>query len=302
MKIIGMMACRNEDWILGLSARAALMWLDELVIFDHASSDRSREIQRELAAEFPGRVDLIVENNPVWEEMRHRQAMLDRCRELGATHVVYIDADEVLTGDLIPQIRGLINETPRDGVLQLPLLCIRGRLGRVHISGPWSDGQNVTMAFVDARDLGWTSANRGGYDFHHRHPMSTGTARYAHRPLHHRNSGLMHLQFVNDRRLRAKHALYKMTEVLRWPGREPVEFVDQRYNLAIYGHYLRPPDGVTQMEHTIGDGLACWWEAYGSIQKHFDVHSVPWQESECRKLINKHGVEAFRGLDLFGVC
>jgi hypothetical protein len=302
LKIIGMMACRNEDWILGLSARAALMWLDELVIFDHASSDRSREIQRELMAELPGRIDVILENNPVWEEMRHRQAMLDRCRKLGATHVVYIDADEVLTGDLIPDVRQLIRDTPVDSVLQLPLLCVRGTLGRVHVSGPWSDGQNVSFAFPDAPHLGWTSTNRGGYDFHHRHPMSSGPLVYAARPITGRRNGLMHLQFVNDRRLRAKHALYKMTEVLRWPGREPVRAVDERYNLAIYGQYTRPADGVPQMEHTIGDGLACWWHPYESIQKYFDIQAVPWQESECRRLVAQHGWEIFRGLDLFGVC
>ena len=41
MKLICLMPARNEDWIIGLSARAALMWCDELIVMDHASTDRT---------------------------------------------------------------------------------------------------------------------------------------------------------------------------------------------------------------------------------------------------------------------
>jgi hypothetical protein len=43
MKLIGLMPVRGEDWILGLSARAALMWCDELVILLHSCTDRINE-------------------------------------------------------------------------------------------------------------------------------------------------------------------------------------------------------------------------------------------------------------------
>lgn len=303
MKISGMMACRNEDWILGFSARAALMWLDSLVIYEHASTDRSREIQAELMAEFPGRVDVITDDNPVWEEMRHRQTMLDRCRSLGASHVVYIDADEILTADLLQQIRRLIFELPPSNVLQLPLLCMRGPNNRVHVNGPWSDGQFVSLAFQDSPDMGWSNTGRDGYDFHHRHPMvNPPRPLYGYRPLTWRHSGVMHVQFMNDRRLRAKHAFYKMTEVTRWPGREPIAMVDQRYNLAIYGQYQTPEDGIPRLEASLGDGRAVWWEGYEDIRSFWNMDAVPWQEAECHKLVAKYGRDFFNGLNLFGIC
>ena len=37
------MPVRNEAWCLGLTARAALKWCDELVILDHASNDATGE-------------------------------------------------------------------------------------------------------------------------------------------------------------------------------------------------------------------------------------------------------------------
>ncbi len=128
MKIIGLMAARNEEWVLGLAARAALMWLDDLVVLVHASTDRTIEIAVEVSREHPDRVAVLLESDPVWEEMRHRQRMLAEARERGATHICYIDTDEVLTGDLLTQhpnqgnnvIRSLFLSIPQNSLLQIP--------------------------------------------------------------------------------------------------------------------------------------------------------------------------------------
>jgi len=305
MKIVGLMAARNEEWVLGLAARAALMWLDELVILEHASTDRTCEIASEVSREHPDRVAVLLESNPVWEEMRHRQRMLAEARERGATHICYIDADEVLTGDLLPAIRGVFQGIPPVSILQLPWLALRGSIAQVHVSGPWAQGQNVSFGFVDNPILHWSSEERGGYDFHHRHPMGKPLVPWT--PLGAmglRSSGLMHLQFVSGRRLRAKQAYYKMQEVLRWPDREPnqVRAVNERYNLAVYGAYHPAPGWDSRLDATM-DGLPAerWWEPYKPLLKHFDPHIIPWQEAEVLKAIAAHGPQRFTGLDLFGI-
>ena len=56
MKLVCLMPCRNEDWIIGLSARAALMWCDHLVVLDHASTDDTQAIIYDLMGEYPGRI------------------------------------------------------------------------------------------------------------------------------------------------------------------------------------------------------------------------------------------------------
>jgi hypothetical protein len=43
--------------------------------------------------------------------------------------------------------------------------------------------------------------------------------------------GIMHLWGLNERRLIAKHAAYKMTETLRWPNK-PRSEIDRMYSLA----------------------------------------------------------------------
>lgn len=303
------MAARNEDWCLGLTARAALMWLDELVILDHASTDGTRGICDELRAEFGTRLHKITESDPVWEEMRHRQRMLDIARQNGATHICYIDADEILTGDLLQpvpgqtaqRIRGLFHILPPNSIMQIPWLALRGSIGQVHIRGPWADGQIASFGFIDDPRLGWSSAGRGGYDFHHRQPMGKPLVPWTPLASQGLRSGLMHLQFVSGRRLRAKQALYKLTEVLRWPGREPVERVDWCYNLAVYGQYKTPTAPLGADPTLTQAPMGNWWDAYLPLMKHFKPHALPWQEAECLRLIEEHGIKRFEGLDLFGI-
>lgn len=295
MKIVATMAVRNEDWILGFSARAVLMWADELVIRDHCSTDRSRMIEAKIAEEFPDRVSVLLDDNPVWEEMRHRQEMLDEARRRGATHIAVVDADEVVSANLLGNVRQMVADAGQR-LLTLPWVCIRGgeSANQYIRAGVWAD-QQVSTVFQDAPHLHWSSAGRGGYDFHHRQPMGGYLPPY--HPIQGVSTGgLMHFQFAGWRRLRAKQALYKMTEVLRWPGREPVEVVDRRYNVAVYGQETATDQGPPLADTPIG-----WWTRYEHLRGHMRIHADPWQEAECYRLLKEHGPKPFAGLDLFGI-
>lgn len=292
------MPVRNEAWILGLSARAVLMWADELIILDHASTDESKQIAVEVARESSpphsrNRVLVVGDHNTEWQEMRHRQALLElaRSQAIGATHMVLVDADEVLTGPLIPLIREDILHTPSRAIFQLPWIQLRGGITEYHSYGTWAE-QNVSFAFVDRPDYHW--AQREGYDFHHRHPM--GPQMLPFRPVPRKRGGLMHLQMASERRLKAKQALYKMTEVIRWPGRSTPEELNKLYNVAVYGQetWRRDPFVLAKCPPE-------WWEPYKELMGHLKIHADPWQETEVRRLWKEHGPEKFAGLDLYEV-
>lgn len=290
MKLICLMPVRNEDWVVGLSARAVLRWVDHLVVLDHASTDRTSAILAAVADEYPGRVTVLVEGSPVWEEMRHRQRMLETARELGATHIAMVDADEVLTANLLRTIRGLIERMSAQVTMQLRWLCLRGSIYSVMTTGIWGSA-SACMAFEDGPECYWSSADRAGYDFHHRQPMGRPWMGYTPSPT--LSGGLLHLQFVGARRLMAKQALYKMTEAVRWPGREPAGAINMRYDHAVYG-----AQGVS-----VAGTPAAWWAGYVDLRRYLSLceDEAPWQETECRRLWQEHGPAHFEGLDLFGV-
>lgn len=287
MRLIGMMPCRNEDWVLELSARAAMMWCDALVIFNHASTDRSLETISELANEFPGRVLYGGSSDPNWREMEQRQAILNGAREGGATHLAIIDADEVLTGNLLPMIRVHVESMPPGRILQLPGYNLRGGLDQYHATGIWAD-RWFSTAFRDEPRFGWS-----GDRFHHREPADCMPWS---RPVMQGHGGVMHLWGASERRLIAKHALYKMNETLRWPQKSRAE-INQLYNLAFVPAANRQFDQNWSYTNT----PVSWWEPYHHLLDRVRVHDIPWQEAECRKLHVEHGAERFAGLDLFGV-
>lgn len=292
MKLVAIMPVRNEAWILGSSLRALLMWVDEVAVLCHACTDASLNIMGELQSEVPGRIHLAISSDPLWEEMDHRQLLLECARVNGATHIVTVDADEILSGNLLPSIQSWVEQTPVNAILQVPWVSCRGALDRYHTSGIWSQ-QDVSIAWRDNPRCHW--AARNGYHFHHRHPMGPSFIAYT-RIRGVQRGGLMHLQFVSDRRLRAKQALYLMQEVTRWPGRMKPEELNRMYGLAVYGSYdSAKPDLQT------AQAPAEWWAPYQHLMRYIDVDAEPWQEAECRRLWKEHGAATFSGLDLFGV-
>ncbi len=287
MKLIATMPARNEDWVIGLSARAVLRWCDELVVLDHASFDGTADIIAGVADEYAGRVTVLRDLDPTWREMAHRQRLLATARERGATHIAVVDADEVITSNLLQLLRGWVAQPGERSMVTLQQLVLRDSIAMYESSGLWSQ-QWTPIAFTDTECAYWAAKN--GYDFHQRAPLGCN---WTMRRFGRHMGGVMHLQFCNRRRLLAKQALYKLTEVIRWPGRDTMATINQRYDWSVYGDRKGTPTTT-----------ACdpsWWAGYADLMRYLKPDGEPWQEAECRRIVEAHGRAKFAGLDLFGV-
>jgi hypothetical protein len=297
MNLVGLMPVRNEDWIVGLSARVALMWCDSLVILDHASTDGTGAALQALCEKFPDRVGLMRISDPVWYEMEHREMMLRWARangrETGATHIAIIDADEILTANLLSGIREHIEQMPYDAMLMLPGYNLCGSMTRYHLNGLW--GQRwFSTAFKDIGTVGW----RGNGDTFHRREPAGVKWNYWNRPIGQGTGGVLHFWGASERRLTAKHALYQCVETLRWP---------EKSKEAIRFEYCQWRDGRGGRDSphgwTFADVPASWIEPYADLMRdHVHLDAEVWQEAEVRRLVAEHGKERFAGLDLFGVA
>lgn len=289
LNLVGLMPVRNEDWVLGLSARVALMWCDKLVILDHASTDRTPAILSDLCREYPGRVSVCRNENGIWDEMQHRQSLLGEGRRLEATHIAIVDADEIVTGNIVGTLRRTVETMQRGSILQLPGYNLRGAWDRYHANGIWGN-RWFSVAFADDPRLYWR-----GDRFHHREPMGIPLNQW--RPVGQGGGGVMHLWGLSERRLIAKHAAYKIIEALRWPQKPKAE-INRIYSQAI------TPAANPQFEQNWRYAAAPenWWAPYADLLRHLHADAAPWQEQMCRDLCEQHGAARFAGLDLFGVC
>ena len=302
MNLTALMPVRNEAWVLGYSARVALRWVDNLVILLHACIDGSERIATDLAKEFHPRVTLLHVDGEKWDEMAHRQMMLVAARDLKATHIAIVDADEVLTANLLDGgmreptegARGLpgfeggfCSRTPQGSILQLPGYNLRNGLDRYHSNGIWSC-RWFSLAFADNPRLHWRSDT-----FHHREPFIAGSAELLrpYRPIRHGAGGIMHLWGSNERRLRAKHRAYKITEALRWPNKDRAE-IERMYSWAEKGTGPHDCPAVWTFDKVPGS-----WR-YPDLEGYLDLDAVPWQEAWCDRMISEHGRERFAGLSV----
>ena len=279
------MPVRNEAWILGASLRIALKWCDEAILLNHASTDDTADIISQVEEEHRGRVHVLSESNSAWPEMDHRQRLLEAARHRKATHVALVDADEVLTGDWLVDIRATFEQLRPGEHVHVGMPCLWRGLHQYRVGQSlWSNRHDLCIGFMDRPELGigWHAA--GGYDHHHREPYGTSLAGRIYD-----SGGVMHLQWLSWKRLVAKHALYKTIERIKYPNK-PIPKIDNTYS-----------DALDETGIQLADCPAAWWEPYQRLLGHIDLDSEPWQAAECRRLVALHGVENFAGLNLYGI-
>jgi glycosyltransferase involved in cell wall biosynthesis len=106
--------------ILGLTLRGVMLIVDELIVLDHASTDDTVLIIHEIAPEPPGRIHYQCRKDPLWREATIRQSLLDDGCKIGGTHFWVIDADELATGNVLPQIRPLLAALEPGDLITIP--------------------------------------------------------------------------------------------------------------------------------------------------------------------------------------
>lgn len=285
-KLVAMMVYRNEQWVLGCSARVALRWCDEIVILDHGSTDATPDIISDLVREHPGRVHTIrLRATSGWVEQTHRQMAFARARTKGATHFAIVDADEVPTGNMLEHggahLRRLITEiTPVQYMAGLHELCLWDSLDDWRVDGVFDTNRDIVVGFPDAPNLHW-APREDGYHLHARYPMF---ARGISNPCPDwRGGGIMHLQFASMRRHRAKNWWYRMVERIQHPTKRTAEETNELYGWPFVG------------EPVLHRAPAHWWDGIPE-RRHIDLDLPPWHEQEIERLLAEHGPETFRGL------
>jgi hypothetical protein len=289
-RVAGMMATRNEDWVLGLSLRAALCYCDLVVIADHASDDDTQRILGQVRAEFPHcTLEVFRVEHAEWDEMDVRQEMLDRARALGASHFVIVDADELPTGNLLPRLRRWALSTRPGEFNSLPMVAPYLGADVRRYDGAWGVQSSIPWCVGDAPSLHY--AVRGAHQLHGRAPRGARDGGMLLSAPH--SGGLFHLQFIDAQRLAAKAVWYKMIETVRYPGlRSPAELN------ALYDWTLREPAAARLAP--VPESWWAPWVARGWLE-HLKPAARPWQLAEAERLLLLHGARTFAGLELHGL-
>lgn len=104
MKLVCMAQMYNENTHKGVDGQTNLKrfldsvsrYCDGLVLYDDASMDNSRDLARSYQDKFEDFVLIEGNKNSFDSELAHKQMSLERCGAIGATHILWLDVDEVV--------------------------------------------------------------------------------------------------------------------------------------------------------------------------------------------------------------
>lgn len=285
-KIVCGMTAHNEGWVIGLTARAALTWCDELIVIDHCSEDNTQAVLEDVidnATVLQEHITILQEKDPAFRPLRMYERLVVAARGMGATHLAILDADELVSSNLIGDIRSHVSNLPHYATFEIPWVPVRGGL-HWRDKGPRSQ-LKTGFVFSLAGDVHYEQV-AGNECCLHRSRLPLNIKQLMQPDT---DGGLMHLQYVDERRLRAKQVRWKMMEMLRWPGRRTASWLNDYYDCSVH---LRGGTVPIPVE---------WWSRFTQWEHLVELGTESWAEKEVKKLWAEDS-SRFRGLNTFDLC
>ena len=106
MKLVSLSMIKDEEYWIWYALTSVAPHVDEILVFDNHSQDRTVEIVRGMR--HLGDKLTLFEGFGGDSEQDNREAMLEEARRRGATHVLTLDGDEVYADDVLSFCRRLL--------------------------------------------------------------------------------------------------------------------------------------------------------------------------------------------------
>ncbi len=283
LKIVGLVPAKNEAKRIASCLRVLCLFCDAIVYLDDNSQDESAAIVRSLAAEC--RIERIVEKkDDEFHETIRRATLLQAGRELGGTHFIVMDADEMPTaacrrgGFLRRRVSSL---RPGDTLQMVWLQLWRSPMQYRCDRSIWTN-QYRGCAFADDRRCAYPET------FIHLDRIPAGLSGRGYR-IRGDKYGVMHFQFANWPNLLVKQAWYRCLERVNYP-RKPAAAINALYapSKDERGLRLRPAPSA-------------WFDGYPFLDPQSLARPEPWRERQVLEWFDRYGADYFRDLDIWDI-
>ena len=271
--LVCMTPVRNEAWIIAQFLAAASVWADVIVLIDQNSTDGTREIARQ----FP---KVRITDNPMreYDEGQYRKLMFEEARKVPGPRLIFaLDADEFLNADLFetPDWQAMLS-LPPGGVAFGHWVNLRDSFRTCHISD-----NPVSLCYMD-----------DGRELERVYIHSPRLPRHPTLPVLMVSRGrLLHYQYIDWARMKAKQRWYQALETLKFPEKRPLALYRTYHHMDITWARKDP------VENTWFSG----YEQRGIAVRTVNYDPYPWFDLELLKLFEHYGPVRFRKLAVWNV-
>lgn len=282
-KIIGLLPARNEKHIIAQCIKSLSLFTDAIVYLDDASTDETLQIVESLAREC--RIERIIRKNKWYrDEPGDRNTLLQAGREIGGTHFIVIDADEILTSNFLinNSLKKIIRALRPGDRLALNWIQLWRSINQYRFDNSVWTWNYKEVIFCDDGKCSYAS------EFIHT-PRVPGNLNGKIYKIEGYKSGLLHFQFVNWNNLLVKQAWYRCLERIMNP-QKPIAAINNRYAPSKDEKNLR-------LAPTPND----WFNGYPFFDP--KIYELPqtWNKEQIQDWIKTYGKEYFAGLDIWDI-
>jgi FkbM family methyltransferase len=280
-KIVGLVAARNEEHNIGQCLRLLSRFTDAIVYLDDCSTDGSVKVVQALAGQC-GVERILTKEQWLRDEPGDRNSMLQAGREIGGTHFIVLDADEIFTSNFLFQntLRQRILSLKPGDQLWLNWICLwRSVTQYRQDKSVWTNNYKP-FVFCDDGRCAYTS------EFIHtpRVPQNLTGSRIQIKGYEY---GVLHFQFVNWRNLLLKQAWYRCLERIREPQKSVIE-INKRY---------APSKDETNIH--LAPSSPQWFRHYSDFDAAVFDEPDTWRAKQIYGWFKEYGIDYFKDLDIW---
>jgi GT2 family glycosyltransferase/glycosyltransferase involved in cell wall biosynthesis len=284
VKTIGLMCVKNERKLIEFSTQALARFVDGVCVLDDGSTDGTLELLETLKTS--GVVnELISKPAGPRDEPGDRSLVLQAGRDIGGTHFIFLDADEVLTGNFLPVCGEVLESLQPGESFSMNLIHLWKSINQYrHDNSIWTHHYKA-LIFADDGKMSYRS------DFIHTERCPVPIKRsHIYKGWEY---GYLHFLFVYQRDMRIKQFWYKMLELHHHPERSAAD-LNQKYACTVDETDIRLKAVNPQ-----------WFAGYEGLLKPEMFLDTPlkenWRWQQIQDWLKIYPAEKFAGLDTFGL-
>lgn len=311
VKIVGLVAAHNEEALIEYCLRALSKYTDALVFLDDASIDNTLTRVQALSDECHIE-KIITKHKWIRDERADKNALLYGGREIGGTHFIMLDADEMFVATCKKDnwLRERIKELKPGQVMTFPMMNIWASIDY------YRDDQYCSPQFWKFKALKAVFADDGicsydcnvawgpaGIDHVVREPSNlVCQEQEKYSAITDINYGVLHYKFVDLEEVVIKRAWYMCLEFIR--KNEGVENPGQYAHNAqtINEFYAREFANtfIDESQIKVSQAPARWY-AYDFFDKAYFTNLSYSRKQEILAWFEKYGIEYFYNLDIWNI-
>ena len=265
---------RDEAWILERFLVCASLWADHILIADQGSEDGSREIARRHA-----KVTLIENANSHYDEGARQRLLIDASRAIpGRRVLVALDADESLSANVRDSLEWRTAlSAPPGTVIRVPWINLLPGADKA-----WVPPEPIAFGFVD------DGRAHSGEPIHSARVPAPRDAP----SVDVSEVGVLHYQYLDKRRMRAKQRWYQCFERVEFPEKRPSEIYRQYHHMDAW-----PADQI----HPVPPESLTAFSDLGVADVEIEPAGQDVWHRRILELMRQYGTDTFRRVDIWDV-